>query len=55
MKRGIKLLKQNIGLYLLTFANVLYAINHEFNCLTYIALGLSILTFIFNIMKLRGR
>ena len=38
--------KKNTALYLLTAANIIYAVKHSFNWLTWLAIGLSAITFI---------
>lgn len=41
-----KIFLKNSALYMLTFSNLAYAIKHGFHWLSYLAIGLSFLTFI---------
>lgn len=46
MKRAFK---KNSALYVLTLANIVYAVKHGFSWLTYLAIGLSAVNFMLEV------
>ena len=50
-----RLFKKNTALYLLTFANIVYAVKHGFNWLTYVAIGLTGITIVLEIFDSKDK
>ena len=50
-----KKLLRNSPLYLLTAANIIYAVQHGFNWLTWFAIGLTLIVFVWDIVEVFKR